>query len=122
MNCAHWTIKFCFFAPTLLLSLLLDFQGSPLFYGHKNFSAAFAQHQINLGSFSLQRSPYTGDLQLGLGQNANIFGFGADRQLGLNLGPGRFGAKGFAVLDSLNFFVVISSGQWTFVGWPAIWG
>lgn len=62
----------------------------------------FAQHQINLGSFSLQRSPYTGDLQLGLGQNANIFGFGADRQLGFNLGPGRFGAKGLVIIGRVG--------------------
>ncbi|CAK5097746.1 unnamed protein product [Meloidogyne enterolobii] len=47
--------------------------------------------QVNLGSLSLTRNQ-NGDLLFGLGQGANIFGFGADRRLGLNIGPGRFGA------------------------------
>lgn len=47
--------------------------------------------QVNLGSLSLTRN-HNGDLLFGLGQGANIFGFGADRRLGLNIGPGRFGA------------------------------
>lgn len=53
----------------------------------------FPPAAINLGTFSLQRSPYTGDLQVGLGQGANIFGFGGDRELGFNIGPGRFGTQ-----------------------------
>uniref|UniRef100_A0A183CKK8 Secreted protein n=1 Tax=Globodera pallida TaxID=36090 RepID=A0A183CKK8_GLOPA len=48
---------------------------------------------INLGSVSLQRAPFTGDLRLGVGQGANIFGFGGERQIGLNFGPGRFGTQ-----------------------------
>uniref|UniRef100_A0A914GX28 Uncharacterized protein n=1 Tax=Globodera rostochiensis TaxID=31243 RepID=A0A914GX28_GLORO len=48
---------------------------------------------INLGSVSLQRTPFTGDLRLGVGQGANIFGFGGERQIGLNFGPGRFGTQ-----------------------------
>jgi hypothetical protein len=52
----------------------------------------YLAQQVNLGSLSLTRNPLTGDVFFGLGQGANIFGFGADRQLGINIGPGRFGA------------------------------
>ncbi|KAL7079089.1 hypothetical protein ACQ4LE_001574 [Meloidogyne hapla] len=64
---------------------------SILFLPFLTMQAVQAQ-QVNLGSLSLTRSPFTGDLSFGLGQEANIFGFGVDRKLGFNIGPGRFGA------------------------------
>ncbi|VDK17964.1 unnamed protein product [Anisakis simplex] len=46
--------------------------------------------QVNLGSFSLGQNP-TGDLEIGVGQMANIFGFGGDRGLKVTTGKGKFG-------------------------------
>ena len=82
-------------SPILPLFALIIPAGDYLFIHSSNsiHSVLVSMQQINLGSFTLQRSPFTGDIQLGVGQNGHILGFGGDRHFGLNLGPGRLGAR-----------------------------
>lgn len=47
---------------------------------------------LNLGSFQLNKNPRSGDLEIGFGQGGSLFGYGADRALQLQLGPGKLGA------------------------------
>lgn len=56
------------------------------------FQFKLAQCQINLGTFNLNKNPQ-GNLELGFGQGGNLFGFGADKNLQVTLGPGLFGAR-----------------------------
>ncbi|CAI4226545.1 unnamed protein product [Auanema sp. JU1783] len=59
------------------------------------FSSVFCQvfTQINLGSFSLHPAN-GGGFNMGLGQSANIFGFGGDRGFQLGAGPQQFNLQG----------------------------
>ncbi|KHN79799.1 hypothetical protein Tcan_12453 [Toxocara canis] len=58
--------------------------------------------QINLGTFSLNRNQ-AGDLQIGLNQMANIFGFGGDRGLQLTTGSGKFNIKSVCQINLGTF-------------------
>uniref|UniRef100_A0A7E4UXL7 Glycine rich superfamily member n=1 Tax=Panagrellus redivivus TaxID=6233 RepID=A0A7E4UXL7_PANRE len=51
-----------------------------------------ASCQINLGTLNFGKNE-RGDFQLGVGQAANIFGFGGDREFGLTAGNGGFDTK-----------------------------
>jgi hypothetical protein len=57
------------------------------------YSSVSAQSLINLGTFSLNRNPNDGQMEVGFGQGGNIFGFGANRDLKISAGEQGFNAQ-----------------------------